>query len=98
MGSHSFFFNYRDGVYRDYAGLFSGGGESEYEEDEEDLDPISYEEKQIEDFNKNWMWYDIVAREADDDIIRMESIWEMSLKSLLNHLSYKISKIKTKRN
>jgi hypothetical protein len=39
----------------------------------------------------------MVYKVANEDITKMDSIWEMPFKGLLNHLSYKISKTNIKR-
>jgi hypothetical protein len=94
-----FFFGFRDSIYRDYSGLFGSGIkiEEEANKEEETDDPISFEEKQQDQFNRQWSWYHIISLQVDDDPLKIEQMWQMSLKSLLNHLSYKMSKNNIKR-
>lgn len=97
MGWLGFFFEFRDRVFKDYSGLFGGRGEIIESGEEDEEDPATYEEVQLEKFNKQWMWYDMVAKLADEDLLKMKEYWGLELKSLLNHLSYKISKTNLKR-
>lgn len=99
MGNTAFFFEFRTELYESYSGLFGGGGSSEdtntYEED--DADPISFEEAQAEKFQKEWLWYDMISKMCDDDLLKIQQYYELPIKAVLNHLSYKLSKSKTTR-
>jgi hypothetical protein len=88
MGWPAFFFNFRDSVFRDYNGLFRSGEPA----GDEDESPNSYEEKRQEEFAKKWAWYDIISKQVEDDPLKIKAMFDLELKFLLNHLSYKLSK------
>lgn len=48
-------------------------------------------------FNKTWWLYDMVYKMSNEDLSKMDSIWKLPFKGLLNHLSYTISKTNLKR-
>lgn len=87
-----FFFNFRDSVYEDFSGLFNGRREGEDGEDyEEDDNPESYEEKKAQAFQKKWGIYDIIARLAEGDLLKIQQYYELPIKAIFNHLSYQLS-------
>jgi len=86
-----FFFDNWNGIVDSFPGLFdSGSGEAE--PDDWDDDPNSYEEAKIQAFQKNWGLYHQIVKLADDDILRVQQIFELPIVSVLNHISYLISR------
>lgn len=101
MGHLTFFFEFRSELYESYSGLFGIDRDTDRqtstEEDEDEADPRSYEEAQAEKFSKDWLWYDMISKLCDDDLLKIQEYYELPIKSVLNHLSYKIAKSKTTR-
>lgn len=89
MGWSAFFFKFRDSIFRDYAGIFR---ERREVEDGDEDNPETYEEKKREEFNKNWGWYSVISKQAEDDPIKIKAMFELELKFILNHLSYIMTK------
>jgi hypothetical protein len=88
MGWSAFFFSFRDSLFRDYNGLFREGESTDGDEDS----PQDYESKKAEEFAKRWSWYDIISKQVDDDPLKIKQMFDLELKFILNHLSYKLSK------
>jgi hypothetical protein len=88
-------------LYESYSGLFGIDRDADRQtstEDEDDPDPQGYEEAQAEKFSKDWLWYDMISKLCEDDLIKIQQYYELPIKAVLNHLSYKIAKSKTTKN
>jgi len=68
---------------------------NQYEDDEDDFedesDPNTYEDAKRIAFQKNWGLYDMLARLADGDLLKIQSYYDLPIKSIFNHLSYQLS-------
>lgn len=79
-------------MYADFSGLFGGSTESNGEEDyEEEDDPNTYESKKAAAFQKKWGIYDLIARLAEGDLLKIQQYYELPIKAIFNHLSYQLS-------
>ena len=73
---------YREVLYRDYAGLFG----------EKDKEPEHYKEqpddRKGDSIEERYGWYCLIHRLAGGDFLKMDKITNMSLSACLNWLSY----------
>lgn len=42
-------------------------------------------------FNKDWGWYHMISKIADGDLLKIQELYKLPIRAVLNHLSYKIS-------
>lgn len=42
-------------------------------------------------FQRNWGMYDMIAKLADGDLIKIQSYYDLPIKAIFNHLSYQMS-------
>ena len=99
MGFFLLLLTFRDGIFTEYVGLFGGRVEEDSntseegdEDPEEESSPETYKEKQIAQFNKHWMWYDMISNLAEGDLLKIQEYYELPIKAILNHLSWRTTK------
>lgn len=95
-------FAFRDGIYNRFAGLFNQPEDRTAEEIEEDLEeesnPQTYQEKQIEQYNRTWGFYAMLNDLADGDYLKIQELYKQSYIGILNHLSFIKSSKHIKKN
>lgn len=45
-----------------------------------------------------WSWYGMISGMCDDDILKIQEMYKLPIKAVLNHLSYKMSKQNLKKS
>ena len=101
LGTYEYYLKWRKGLFEDYAGLFSGGDESEeqkrkrYEKFGLKWEEDSEEQKAEKEHNSKWGWYSTLFENiCNGDVLKMKEAYNLNVISTFTHLAYLTNKNK----
>jgi hypothetical protein len=89
---HTFFFKYRDGLIRKFAGLFADGSDK----DENETEAERKEREMAERKEAKWNWYAFFYMAAKGCPVKLKEVLQLNFIYLLNFKSYELENKKNK--